>query len=65
MPVPVERGLALRIPATRRCRFAALSVASTTSSNRTARAAATTSGNPACAVTSSPVPCRITKGRIP
>ena len=48
-----------------RWRFATVSCASTTSSNRTARAASTTSGNPACAVTASPVPCRITNGRIP
>ncbi len=48
-----------------RWRFATLSFASTTSSNRSARAASTTSGNPACAVTSSPFPCRITNGRIP
>src|SRR6266542_758490 len=48
-----------------RSRFAKRSCASTTSSNRTARAASTTSGNPAWAVTSSPLPCRITNGRIP
>src|SRR6266536_1343931 len=48
-----------------RSRFATRSCASTTSSNRTARAASTTSGNPAWAVTSSPLPCRITNGRIP